>query len=35
MLGGVLIARRNLDRQHQPQIGHHVAVIAGDGRPGL
>src|SRR5262249_13655147 len=28
MLGSMLVARRNVHRQHQPQVGHHVAVIA-------
>ena len=27
VLGSMLVAGRNLDRQHQAQIGHHVAVI--------
>jgi hypothetical protein len=28
MLGGVLVAWRDVYRQRQPQIAHHVAVIA-------
>src|SRR6516162_11044550 len=35
MLGGVLVAGRNLHRQHQPQIADHVTVITVRRSPGL
>src|SRR5436853_6586000 len=35
MLRRVLVARLNLDLQHQPQIGQHVAVIGMRGPPRL